>query len=242
MVISSVFVYDVIVQGTPSILIIEDDADIAEMVELAMEREGYQTQIADGAVMAFRYLKTRTPDVILLDIMLPGTDGVTILKRLKQSSDTAHIPVIMVTAKSSETDQVLGLELGADDYVTKPFSPRVLQARVRRLLRRNEPQDSPDIIRIGDLEIHPKGYAVRFQGEPLNLTKAEFNLLCLLAERPGWVFSREQILEAASPGGNIAERAIDVQVVGLRKKMGAAGDMIRTVRGAGYKIEARSQS
>lgn len=225
-----------------SILIVEDDPDISEMLEFTMEREGFATQVADSAVMALRYVKTRVPDLVLLDIMLPGTDGIEILKRLKSTKETMNVPVIMVSAKTDELDQVLGLELGADDYVSKPFSPRVLLARVKRLLRRSDDNAQSDVLRVGDLTINPKGHAVTYEGRVLDLTRAEFSLLTVLAERPGWVFSREQLLKVTSQSAEVTARAVDVQIVGLRRKLGQAGKLIKTVRGAGYKIDAGEES
>lgn len=174
--------------------------------------------------------------------MLPGVDGLEVCKILKNDGQTAHIPVIMLTAKGEESDIVLGLEFGADDYITKPFSPRVLIARIRAVLRRRpkDDQDDPAVITVEGLQIHPSRYEVFVKGKPLKLTTTEFGILVCLAKRPGWVFTRYQIIDAVKGEDYIVtDRAVDVQIVSLRKKLGDAGELIETVRGVGYRFKAR---
>jgi two-component system phosphate regulon response regulator PhoB len=182
------------------------------------------------------------PGLILLDLMLPGMDGLEVCRALKKQPATAHIPVIMLTARGEEADVVAGLELGADDYIPKPFSPRVLIARVRTVLRRREreaaPVDKSGLLRIHELTIHPGRNEVLVDGEPVELTFTEFRVLHLLASRPGWVFTRNQIVDAVrGESYAVTERAVDVQIVGLRRKLGESGKYIETVRGVGYRFK-----
>jgi two-component system phosphate regulon response regulator PhoB len=180
------------------------------------------------------------PHLIILDLMLPGIDGLEVARRLKKDQGTEDIPIIMLTAKGEEADIVTGLELGADDYVTKPFSPRVLTARVKTVLRRKMEGPSPAIetpLKMGELEIHPGRHEVLVQGKPISLTFTEFAILKCLAQRPGWVFTRYQIVDAVhGQEYNVTERSVDVQVAGLRKKLGPYGNCIETVRGVGYRF------
>ncbi len=180
------------------------------------------------------------PDLIVLDLLLPAVDGLEVCRRLKSDHRTRHIPIIMLTAKSEESDMVAGLELGADDYVTKPFSPRVLLARVKAILRRKA-KTAPDddgAIRIRELTIHPGRHEVLLSGEPLDLTYTEFRLLHFLARKPGWAFTRSQIVDAVKGEDYpVTERSVDVQVAGLRKKLGQFGAYVETVRGVGYRFK-----
>ena len=222
------------------VLIIEDEEDILAFVHYNFIRNGYQADLAtngeDGLAMA-RELK---PDLILLDLMLPGLDGLEICRHLKDDRATRSIPVIMLTAKGEEEDVIAGLELGADDYVTKPFSPQILLARAKTVLRRlkseeKKGKDAP--IEIGDLFIHPGRKEVRVGDDIINLTYTEFEVLSLLARRPGWVFTRSQIVDAVrGEDYAVTERSVDVQIVGLRKKLGHCGAFIDTVRGVGYRF------
>ena len=223
------------------ILVVEDDADIQELLRYTLTREGYQiVQVKNGSQVMPSLEKFKV-DAILMDIMLPGQDGMTLCRKIKSGDNYAHIPIIMLTAKSEESDIVSGLEVGADDYVTKPFSPKVLVARLRTLLRRqDEPETSEDnLIHLGEITINKPKHEVLVSGKPVDLTLTEFEILVLLASKPGWVFARAQIVDSVH-GNNyaVSDRAIDVQIVGLRKKLGDAGDMILTVRGIGYKIQA----
>jgi two-component system, OmpR family, alkaline phosphatase synthesis response regulator PhoP len=222
------------------ILIVEDEEDILELIRYNLAKEGYQVRTASTGEVAITEASSKLPDLVLLDLMLPGVDGLDVCRNLKNNSKTAHIPIIMVTAKGEDADIVTGLELGADDYITKPFSPRVLMARVKTVLRRKTKQstDEKSVVKIHNIVINPGRFEVLIGGKPIDLTATEFSLLHLLARRPGWVFTRSQIINAIR-GQNFAltERAIDVQVVGLRKKLKAAGDYIETVRGVGYRFK-----
>lgn len=222
------------------ILIVEDEEDVLELVKYNLEKNGYLTESAMTGREALSKVKSGVPDLMLLDLMLPEIDGLEVCRLVKGDTETAAIPVIMLTAKGTEADIVAGLEMGADDYITKPFSPRVLLARVKAVIRRKDIPSETDtaIVRIHDIEIDPGRHRVLVRGKQIKLTSTEFNLLRYLAARPGWVFTRYQIVDAIH--GNdypVTDRSIDVQVVGLRKKLGTAGKYIETVRGVGYRFE-----
>ena len=222
-----------------TILIVEDEEDILELVTYNLKREGYNTVGAGSGEDALAEAAARTPDLILLDLMLPGVDGLEVCRRLKKEPRTDGIPVIMLTAKGEEADIVAGLELGADDYVTKPFSVRVLVARVRAALRgkRRGAPESDDVIHAHDIEIDPSRYRVTVAGEPVPLTLTEFNVLRTLAARPGRVYTRYQIVDAVhGQDYPVTDRSVDVQIVGLRRKLGPAGSCVETVRGVGYRF------
>jgi two-component system phosphate regulon response regulator PhoB len=222
------------------ILIVEDEEDIRELVHYNLLKEGYRLEGVTSGEDALRKVKENIYDLIVLDLMLPGVDGLEVCKILKNNSKTAHIPIIILTAKGEEPDIVLGLEFGADDYITKPFSPRVLIARIRAVLRRNQQieQEDSSVIIIGDLQIHPSRYEVFVKGKPVKLTTTEFGILLCLARRPGWVFTRYQIIDAVKGEDYIVtDRAVDVQIVNLRKKLGSLGHLIDTVRGVGYRFK-----
>jgi len=221
------------------ILLIEDEKDIAELVRHYLSKEGYAVSRAATGEEGLRLARADRPSLILLDLMLPGVDGLEVCRALKRDRATETIPIVMLTAKSEESDIVAGLELGADDYVTKPFSPKVLVARVRAVLRRRSrpapPESEP--LEVHGLSIHPGRHEVRVGGKPVELTATEFRLLRLLAGRPGWVFTRNQIVNAVrGEDYPVTERSVDVHVVGLRKKLGRAGEYIETVRGVGYRF------
>ncbi len=221
------------------ILVVEDEEDILELLRYNLEKEGYNLRLVTSGEDAINAALSSKPDLILLDLMLPGLDGLEVCRKLKSDPHTAHIPVVMLTAKGEESDIVLGLEMGADDYITKPFSPKVLVARIRTILRRKsrttETGEQPIIL--DGLEIHPGRFEVRVRGKKAELTATEFNLLYFLAQRPGWVFTRQQIVDAVKGEDYaVTERAVDVQVVGLRKKLGKCADRIETVRGVGYRF------
>ena len=225
------------------ILIVDDEEDILELVSYHLARDGYQVTMALSGEEALRKAKHEAFDLIVLDLMLPGMDGLDVAKALKAETQTRSVPIVMLTAKGEDADVVTGLELGAEDYVTKPFSPRVLSARVKAVLRRRSmaPADVTDLIRIHAIEIDPGRRMVLVGGAPLDLTYTEFQLLFILARRPGWVFTRSQIVDAVH--GNdypVTDRSVDVQVVGLRKKMGAYGSYIETVRGVGYRFKEKA--
>jgi len=222
------------------ILVVDDEEDILELVRYNLAREGYQVTGTLTGEDALRKVRSDSFDLIVLDLMLPGMDGLAFTKTLKNDSRLRSIPIIMLTAKGEESDIVAGLELGADDYITKPFSPKVMIARVRAVLRRHkeEPQDEMAIVKTHDLEINPGRRSVMAKGIPIDLTYTEFQMLLLMAKRPGWVFTRSHIVDSIR--GNdypVTDRSVDVQIVGLRKKLGAFGKYIETVRGVGYRFK-----
>ncbi|MBU0984243.1 MAG: response regulator transcription factor [candidate division Zixibacteria bacterium] len=222
------------------ILVVEDEAAIRELIAYNLKREGYVVDTADSGEDGLRMAFTSSPALILLDLMLPGMDGLAICRALRADKRTSSIPIIMLTARSEETDVVTGLGVGADDYVTKPFSPRVLVARVRAFLRRATVGDAdPTTVLIaGQLSIDPGRHDVRVDGTRVELTPTEFQILLTLVRRPGWVFSRYQIVNAVrGSDAIITDRAVDVQIVGLRKKLGDCGHYIETVRGVGYRFK-----
>jgi len=223
-----------------NILVVEDEEDILELVKYNLSREGFQVEGAMTGEDALHKAIKNAPDLIVLDLMLPGVNGLEVCKRLKHDERTKDIPIVMLTAKGEESDVVAGLELGADDYITKPFSPRVLLARLRAVLRRGTSpgaEDEEEPISIHELTIHPGRHEVNLGGMPINLTFTEFKVLHCLARRPGWVFTRYQIVDSVR-GENyvVTERAVDVQIAGLRKKLGDASRYIETVRGVGYRF------
>jgi len=222
------------------ILAVDDEEDILELLRFNLSREGCQVSCASSGEEALRLVQSELPDLIVLDLMLPGIDGLEVTRGLKNDPNTKNIPIVMLTAKGEEADIVAGLELGADDYVTKPFSPRILAARVRAVLRRKvkEAPEETSVIRIHDLVIDPRRHAVLVNGESVQLTFTEFGILNYMARRPGWVFTRYQIVDAVrGEDYPVTDRSVDVQVVGLRKKLGVAGKYIETVRGVGYRFK-----
>jgi len=226
-----------------TILVVDDEEDILELVRHHLKREGYAVQCADSGEKALTAARTGPVDLIVLDLMLPGIDGLEVTRQLKNAPQTKHIPILMLTAKGEESDVVTGLELGADDYVTKPFSPRILIARTRAIMRRGsrETIDETAVIRVHDIEIHPGRRTVTLQGQPVTLTYTEFQVLSILARRPGWVFTRSQIVDMVRGDDYpVTDRSVDVQIVGLRKKLGRFGDTIETVRGVGYRFKETS--
>ena len=220
--------------------VIEDESDIAELMRYNLQLGGYQVSAFSSGDVGLKSVLNDRPDLLLLDIMLPGMNGLDVCKFIKQNPQTNTIPVIMVSAKGEETDIVKGLELGADDYITKPFSPKVLLARVEAVLRRTRsaPVEQTEILRVGGIEVHVGKVEALVHGVKVDLTQSEFRILHFLAQRPGWVFTRGQIVEAIR-GENYAvtDRTIDFQMVGLRRKLGDAGAMIETVRGVGYRFK-----
>jgi len=221
------------------ILVVDDEEDLLELVRYNLSKAGYSVDCALNGVSALKQAKTGRPDLMILDLMLPDLDGLEVCKILKGEPDTARIPIIMLTARAEEADLVLGLELGADDYITKPFSPRVLLARVKAVLRRKaEKTGSENLIRIHNIAIEPGKRKVLVDRSEVELTFTEFQILHLLAQKPGWVFSREQIIDAVKGEQYaVTDRSVDVQIVGLRKKLGKAGKYIETVRSAGYRMK-----
>lgn len=221
------------------ILIVEDEKDILELVQYNLEKEGYFVIPAASGEQALELLKRDPVQLIILDLMLPGIDGLEICKMIKQEPKTQNIPIIMLTAKSEESDMVIGLQLGADDYITKPFSPKVLLARIKALLRRLHERQIPDEVReIADLIIDIPKHKVTYQKKVVDLTTIEFNILEFLSRHPGRVFSRDQIMDKAwTEGRFIIDRAVDVHVQSLRKKLKKGADLVETVRGVGYRFK-----
>ena len=228
------------------VLVVEDEADVAEMIRYNLGKEGYDVRLSGNGTDALRQAKEARPDVILLDIMVPQLNGWEICRRLKQDRETQAIPVIMVTGRVEEGDKVLGFEMGADDYVTKPFSPRELVARVRAVSRRGRAGDDAagQPVRAGDLEIDRQRFEVKMKGRLVELTRKEFDLLSALARSPGRVFGREELLDLVwGQDGFVEPRTVDVHVARLRAKFIAARAPepgIETVRGVGYRFRERS--
>ncbi|PIP36281.1 MAG: DNA-binding response regulator [Desulfobacterales bacterium CG23_combo_of_CG06-09_8_20_14_all_52_9] len=221
------------------ILVVDDEEDILELVRYNLEKEGFQITCAASGETAIKTAANETFDLLILDLMLPGIDGLQVTRILKADSKTRHLPILMLSAKGEEADVVTGLEIGADDYVTKPFSPRILLARVRSILRRKQDAvtEKPPGIEWGELTINTLKHTVHAHGEEIRLTYTEFEILTLLARRPGWVFTRTQIVDAVRGiHYAVTDRSVDVQIAGLRKKLGPLGDYIETVRGVGYRF------
>ena len=224
-----------------TILLVEDDPDIAELVQFNLEREGYRVIVcAEGDVGLAEIMRVK-PNLVILDLMLPKIDGLTICKSVRAQSELAGIPIIMLTAKSEESDVIIGLELGADDYLTKPFSPRELLARMKAVLRRQKPSKSEakperERIVVGPVALDIERHEAFLNNESLILTLAEFKILATLMSKPGRVFSREQLLEKVTGGDvYVIDRNIDVHIRSIRKKLGEEAEFIFTVRGVGYK-------
>lgn len=229
---------------SPSILIVEDEQDLLELLRYNLAREGYDVRTASTGEDALQLARADQPDLMLLDLMLPAMDGLTVCRNLKTREHTANIPIIMLTAKGEEADIVRGLELGADDYIAKPFSPRILMARIKAVLRRTESEQNvsnngnSNVVSVANLRIDSDRHEVLVDGRPVELTATEFKLLRLLASKPGRVFTRQQIIESIHEGfAAVTDRSVDVQVVALRKKLTTAGDHIQTVRGVGYRFK-----
>jgi len=224
------------------ILVVEDEDAIQELIRYHLEKNGFEKiKCCASGEKALEQALEFAPDLILLDLMLPGIDGLTVCRKLKSDSRTNAIPIIMLTAKSEDTDIVIGLELGADDYLTKPFSSKILIARIKSVLRRckatGEEGDAGVSLKRGALTMNKGTRETLLDGVPLTLTFSEFEILYLLARRPGWVFTRGQIVnEVKGDDYPVTERAIDVQMVSLRRKLGKFDDMIETVRGVGYRF------
>jgi len=222
------------------ILVVEDEEDLLELISYNLEKERYSVVCAASGEAALTLAPQERPDLIVLDLMLPGLDGLDVCRELKKHRLTGQTPVVMVTAKGEDADIVSGLELGADDYLIKPFSPRVLLARIKAVLRRHQQNHTPEaeVLKVHDLTIDTGRFELHVDGTAVMLTATEFAILHLLARRPGWVFSRDQIIKAIKGEDYpVTDRSVDVQIVGLRKKLGNAGDYIQTVRGVGYRMK-----
>lgn len=224
------------------LLIIEDEADIRELISFNLEMSGYEVEKARDGEEGLAMARSSAFDLIILDLMLPGMDGLKVCSQLKREPDTKSVPVIMLTARSEDDDVVEGLETGADDYVTKPFSPRVLIARVKAALRRSESDAGSEgyqnRIETHDLVIDTARHEVLLEGERITLSATEFAILHFLARNPGWVFSRNQIIDSVKGEDYpVTARSVDVQILGIRKKLGDRGSIIETVRGIGYRMK-----
>lgn len=223
------------------ILVVDDEEDLLELVAYNLRREGYEVDCVTTGETALRAARSKRVDLIILDLMLPGADGLEVCRALRGDPQTRDISIVMLTAKGDEADIVAGIELGADDYITKPFSPRVLLARIRAVLRRRSqsaPLDDSALIRIHQLEIDPIRHEVKAENDKLDLTITEFRVLSWLARHPGRVFTRQQIIDAVRGDDYpVTERSVDVQVVALRRKLGPCGDYIETIRGVGYRFK-----
>lgn len=223
-----------------TILAVDDEEDILELVSYNLMKEGFQVTTAVSGEDALRLARTVSPNLILLDLMLPGLDGLDVCRILKHDGALCHIPIVMLTARGSDADIITGLGLGADDYITKPFSPKVLVARVQAALRR---QDAPVVsntakIALHNFEIDPGRHQVLVDGISTDLTLTEFRILHILARRAGWVFTRYQIVDALrGEDYTVTDRSVDVHIVALRRKLGSAGIHLETVRGVGYRLK-----
>jgi two-component system phosphate regulon response regulator PhoB len=228
--------------STPRILVVDDEEALLELVRYNLAKDGYLVECVTTGEEALKAARREPPDLIVLDWMLPSVDGLEVCRRLKGEARTRDVPIVMLTAKGEEGDMIAGLERGADDYIAKPFSPRVLSARVRALLRRGEARKRSEMettIDVHELSIHPGRHEATLAGRPVELTYTEFALLQFLARRPGWAFTRTQIVDAVKGEDYpVTERSVDVQVAGLRKKLGTFGSYIETVRGVGYRFRA----
>jgi phosphate regulon transcriptional regulator PhoB len=222
------------------VLVVEDEPDIRRLVVLHLERDGFRCRTATTGSDALREVKVAVPDLVVLDLMLPGVDGLEVCRRLRRDATTASVPIIMLTAKSDEVDRIVGLEVGADDYVGKPFSPKELVARVRAVLRRSHPDPAPPVLTVGPITLDATRHAVSRNGQAIVLTPKEFDLLQALLEAAGRVLSREFLLNRVwgyARADVIESRTVDVHVRRLRAKLGDAGSRIATVKSVGYRFE-----
>jgi two-component system phosphate regulon response regulator PhoB len=220
------------------ILIIEDERSLTEVLSYNLYQEGYEVIVAHEGREGLRKAQTLLPSLVILDLMLPGLDGLAICRELRAASSTASIPILMLTAKAEETDQVVGFAVGADDYVTKPFSVKVLLQRVKVLLRRGSAAEpSAEVIEACGIRIDKRSHRVTVEGEPLQLTPTEFRLLEALVRQPGRALTRHDLMEAAMSDAIVLERTVDVHIKSLRRKLDKAGERIETVRGVGYRFQ-----
>lgn len=221
------------------VVLVEDEPDIVELIAIHLERAGYSVKSFLRGSAFLEFYRKKTPDMVILDLMLPDVDGLEICKQIRRSDDGGSVSIIMLTAKSEETDKIIGLELGADDYVTKPFSPKELVARVKAVMRRQEGAAPPSMIEIGDVCIDVTRYQVTVAGNSVELTPTEFKILELLASKAGWVFTREKILDYLWGSEKaVIDRTVDVHIRHLREKLGPSATLIKNIRGVGYKLEA----
>ena len=219
------------------IAVVEDEADLRDLLKLHLEREGYEVILFDNGDSFLDFTERNAVDMVLLDLMLPGIDGLEVCKIMRNNEATSGVPIIMLTAKSTEADIVVGLEVGADDYLTKPFSTRELVARVKAVFRRITREEPESFLRNGELELYLERFSVTAAGKPVELTATEFNILHYFMSRPGRVLTRNQILsKLGSDRQFVIDRTVDVHILNIRKKLGRYGNMIITIRGVGYKM------
>lgn len=220
-----------------TILVVDDEPDIVEIIQYNLEKSGFDVIVAADGPVALEKARDETPDLIVLDLMLPGLEGTDVCRILKQDEHTRSIPILMLTAKSEEIDRIIGLELGADDYVVKPFSPREIALRIRNILRRRTAPETPGPVRAGPLVIDVEGHHVSVSGSTVSLTATEFKLLAVLFQRRGRVQSREELLDVVWGYDYMGYgRTVDAHIKRLREKLGEAAGMVETVRGVGYRF------
>jgi phosphate regulon transcriptional regulator PhoB len=221
-----------------TILIVDDEPDVVDLVAYNLKKAGFRTATAGDGTVALQKARDESPSLVVLDLMLPGTEGTSVCQQLKANPKTAHIPVIMLTAKAEEVDRIVGLELGADDYVTKPFSPRELVLRVKRILERTSGKTTPaEVLKAGDITLDTAKHSVAVRGKPVDLTATEFKLLATLMERRGRVQTRDALLtDVWGYEGDVETRTVDTHMRRLREKLGRAAEVIETVRGVGYRM------
>jgi len=224
------------------IMVVDDEADIRELIKFNLEKEGFDVVPVSDGETALEEARLRQPDLIILDVMLPGIDGIEVCFKLKSDNNYKSIPIVMLSAKSDESDQLVGLKIGADDYLVKPFSPKVLVAKITAILRRGDVvssgiADESPVIRFKSLFMNPNDFSVTYQEKPLKLTAVEYKILYFLARKPGRVYTRERIIEQVRGDDVIITgRTVDVHILSLRRKLGDAADLIETVRGIGYRV------
>lgn len=228
-----------------SVLIIEDEKDLLKLLQYNLEREGYEVILAEAGEKGFELAQSKRPDLIILDLMLPEMDGLEVCRLLKRTKETMDIPILMLTAKSSEIDQVVGLEMGASDYMTKPFSVKILLARLKNILKHKAnmaEKGKKAVLSFGDLLLDKERMSFKAKGKPVNLTKLEFNILSYLMENPEIVISREKLVQAVWGSGSLVSAvAVNMQIKSLRDKLGKYSDYIETVRGSGYRFVERDE-
>ncbi|MBN2018482.1 MAG: response regulator transcription factor [Candidatus Cloacimonetes bacterium] len=224
-----------------TIAVVDDEPDIVELIQYHLEKEKYHTDAFYDGESFLEYLRHTIPDLVILDLMLPSIDGLEICRKIRANDSLKNIPIIMLTAKGTEIDKIVGLEMGADDYVVKPFSPRELVARVKAVLRRSgdkQKADHQNLIKYEDLVLDLDTYEARFKNEVIEFTTTEFKLLSIIMSHPGWVYSRNKLLDMLWGEDKVVlDRTIDVHIQKIRKKLGTVGDRIKSVRGVGYKLE-----
>lgn len=224
--------------STKRIAVVEDEEDLRNLLKLHLERDGYEVLLFSNGDAFLDFADKNRLGLVILDLMMPGTGGLDVCRILRTDEKNSDVPVIILTAKSTEADIVVGLELGADDYITKPFSMRELQARIKSMFRRISKSESENILSNGAVTVHVDRFQVLVEGEPVQLTATEFSILAFLMRRKGRVLTRNQILD--SLGGDrqyVIDRTVDVHILNIRKKLGDAGKMIETIRGIGYRME-----